>query len=131
MCVELTVIHLKAAYRFDSVVQKYEEMYDDEALRSAKEHLNVSFVEAEVNEGSETASFLVSMVHKFDLAIVGRRYKVEELRTIRLDERTEFPELGVVGDLLASKDFSGEYSLLVVQQQRTEHKKIKQLKLGA
>lgn len=42
---------------------------------------------------------------------------MESVQTMGLSEWCEFPELGVVGDLLASTDLSSRVSALVVQQQ--------------
>jgi hypothetical protein len=35
-----------------------------------------------------------------------------------LENWTEYPELGVIGDLLASRDMKSKASILVVQQQQ-------------
>ncbi|ONM51895.1 Histone acetyltransferase type B catalytic subunit [Zea mays] len=64
------------------------------------------------------------MSEKFDLLIVGRRGGEGEgdpegstALTSGLSESSEFPELGVLGDMLASAEFASKVSILVIQQQ--------------
>ncbi|KAK3219948.1 hypothetical protein Dsin_013918 [Dipteronia sinensis] len=72
----------------------------------------------EVAYGHETAMIIRSIVNDFNLIVVGRD-KLESQQTSGLIEWSEFPELGVLGDLFASVDYSGRCSVLVVQQQET------------
>ncbi|KAJ0983833.1 hypothetical protein J5N97_002189 [Dioscorea zingiberensis] len=54
----------------------------------------------------------------YDLVIVGMRHKVNSVVTEGgLMDWSDCPELGVVGDFLASPDFSGKFTILVVKQQ--------------
>ncbi|KAL4364367.1 hypothetical protein GQ457_04G000280 [Hibiscus cannabinus] len=47
-----------------------------------------------------------------------RRYKYEDPQTSGLEHWCEFEEIGIIGDLLSSSDFIGNYSVLIVQQQQ-------------
>uniref|UniRef100_J3KVH9 Uncharacterized protein n=1 Tax=Oryza brachyantha TaxID=4533 RepID=J3KVH9_ORYBR len=61
---------------------------------------------------------------QFDLVVVGRRGGGEgddlegSALTSGLSEWSECPELGVLGDMLASAEFASKVSILVVQQQQ-------------
>ncbi|OMO86168.1 Cation/H+ exchanger [Corchorus olitorius] len=117
----LTLIHLKATNSLGSILEDDDEnnkMLDEEMLRIMKENGNLRYIEQHVHDGPETSEFLKSMVIDYQLVIVGRRYKVEDPRTCGLEEWTEFPEIGILGDLLSTSDFGGHYSLLIVQQQQ-------------
>lgn len=81
------------------------------------DHKNVEYVEEKVEEGSDTAKIVNTTGCDFDLIIVGRRH-IEDTAALRgLEEWTEILELGVIGDLLASEDFKGKASVMVIQQQ--------------
>ncbi|KAH7672560.1 Cation/H+ exchanger domain-containing protein [Dioscorea alata] len=54
----------------------------------------------------------------YDLVIVGMRHRVNSVVTEGgLMDWSDCPELGVVGDFLASPDFGGKFTILVVKQQ--------------
>ncbi|KAF6173328.1 hypothetical protein GIB67_027023 [Kingdonia uniflora] len=79
---------------------------------------SIVYTEMMVNNANEllqTISSIGDDIH--DLYIVGRgnNYSESEL-TAGLREWSECPELGIIGDLLASADFGGKMSVLVVQQ---------------
>ena len=78
---------------------------------------NVSYKEIVARDGSKTAAFLRDIVNEHDFFIVGRRHGLNSPQTEGLTEWSEFPELGAIGDLLASPDFGSRASVLVVQQQ--------------
>ncbi|KAM7266067.1 hypothetical protein ACFE04_003750 [Oxalis oulophora] len=75
------------------------------------------YIEKEVNNGEETVAAIRSMdISVHDLFIVGRgQGKISPL-TAGLTDWSECPELGAIGDLLASSDFAANVSVLVVQQ---------------
>ncbi|XP_050215390.1 cation/H(+) antiporter 4-like [Mercurialis annua] len=118
--ITLTVIHLVAKDQKD--VRTWEQMLDSETLRDVKHNTIGSkcliYREEVVKDGPETARILRGIACEYDLIIVGRRNGVECQQTIGLTEWNEFPELGVIGDLLASSDLNGQASILVVQQQQ-------------
>nr|XP_010910027.1 cation/H(+) antiporter 15-like [Elaeis guineensis] len=93
---------------------------DNEAIEKLKsenmnnEHLRLQEVVARDME--QTISAIRSIDSQFDLVIVGRQQSSSSLLEQGLAEWSEFPELGVVGDMLASSDFHSFASVLVVQR---------------
>lgn len=77
----------------------------------------VVYKEEVVMDGEGTVGIIRAMSSNFSLLIVGRREGKESRLTEGLSAWNEYPELGVVGDLLASTDFGGRVETLVVQQQ--------------
>ncbi|XP_058787630.1 cation/H(+) antiporter 15-like isoform X1 [Vicia villosa] len=69
-----------------------------------------------VKDGLEFSSIIRRIIDFFDLVIVGRSHS-QSVLLHGLDQWSECPELGVIGDMLASPDFVTKASLLVVQQQ--------------
>ncbi|KFK31171.1 hypothetical protein AALP_AA6G078200 [Arabis alpina] len=89
---------------------------------------SVTYIENVVNDGQETIAAIREMDDNksFDLYIVGRGYKVESPATAGLTDWTSTtPELGTIGDTLASSNFTMQASVLVIQQysaaNRNEH----------
>lgn len=111
------MVHLTAANCEES--EGWDKVLDSVMSRDIKTNGYVNYIEKEVNDdGPETTVIIRSMVNEFDLILVGRRYNLESQQTSGLKEWSEFPELGILGDLLASVEFSGRCSALVVQQQQ-------------
>ncbi|KAJ9549832.1 LOW QUALITY PROTEIN: hypothetical protein OSB04_022375 [Centaurea solstitialis] len=78
---------------------------------------SVGYTEQVVNNGEETVAAIRSVDSSlYDLFIVGRGQGVVSPLTAGLTDWSECPELGAIGDLLASSDFSATASVLVVQQ---------------
>ncbi|KAL6340550.1 hypothetical protein AAG906_010458 [Vitis piasezkii] len=80
----------------------------------------VGYVEKYVDNGEQTVNALRQMGDMYSLFIVGKGGRGQCPITIGMSDWEECPELGTVGDLLASADFDG--SVLVIQQHR--HQKI-------
>uniref|UniRef100_A0A0D9XNB8 Uncharacterized protein n=1 Tax=Leersia perrieri TaxID=77586 RepID=A0A0D9XNB8_9ORYZ len=108
-----------------------DEVRDEEVLHefwqrysSSHEDNGVAYVEKTVEDGEGTASVVRAMSDKFDLLVVGRRGGNDDVEgsalTSGLSEWSECPELGVLGDLLASAEFASKVSILVVQQQQQQ-----------
>ncbi|XP_039045081.1 cation/H(+) antiporter 4-like [Hibiscus syriacus] len=117
--VSLTVIHLKAKNSLEETIRgENDRMLDDEMLSGIKESVKLTYIEEQVTDGPETSNFLRSIVEDYQLIIVGRRHKCEDPQTLGLGEWCEFQEIGIIGDLLSSSDFVGNYFLLIVQQQQ-------------
>ncbi|KHN44483.1 Cation/H(+) antiporter 3 [Glycine soja] len=97
-----------------------QEVDDDELedVKHAREH-NIRYQQIIETEGSQTAAFLSDIVKEHDFFIVGRRHGngIESPQTDGLTDWSEFPELGAIGDFLASPDLESRASILVVQQQ--------------
>lgn len=95
---------------------------DDEILEefrtNSQRHDSVSYQEVDVVDKTDVFSMLESMEGGYDLVMVGRRHGESHLmQELRKHSRRE--ELGTVGDLLATSDFRGGSSLVLVVQQQT------------
>ncbi|KAK1313786.1 Cation/H(+) antiporter 15 [Acorus calamus] len=77
---------------------------------------SVAYAEVVANNGEETVAAIRSMEAVHDLYVVGRGRGVTTPLLAGLTDWSECPELGPIGDLLASTDFSIAMSVLVVQQ---------------
>ncbi|KAK3029147.1 hypothetical protein RJ639_039702 [Escallonia herrerae] len=78
----------------------------------------VGYVEKYVESGEETASALRDMADMYTLFIVGKGGRGHSPLTTGMSDWEECPELGTIGDLLASSDFDISGSVLVIQQHR-------------
>ncbi|KAL6959888.1 hypothetical protein U1Q18_040037 [Sarracenia purpurea var. burkii] len=78
----------------------------------------VGYVEKYVENGAETALALREVADMYSLFIVGRGGRGHSPLTTGMSDWEECPELGTVGDLLASSDFDVSGSVLVIQQHR-------------
>ncbi|KAL8104409.1 cation/H(+) antiporter 2-like isoform X1 [Apium graveolens] len=76
----------------------------------------VGYVEKRVNNGTDTASALRDMSEMYSMFIVGKGGRGHTTITVGISDWEECPELGTVGDYLASSDFDISGSVLVVQQ---------------
>ncbi|KAK7315154.1 hypothetical protein VNO77_33687 [Canavalia gladiata] len=123
--VRLTVVRFLASNNDSNVKGKdWQQLVDTEILNDIK--LNekvgnayVKYIEKIVKDGPETALVIRSLAIEYDLIIVGRQAGIETPQTSGLLQWSEYPELGVLGDLLASTDAAGKASVFVIQQQRT------------
>ncbi|PON81974.1 hypothetical protein TorRG33x02_221920 [Trema orientale] len=77
---------------------------------------SIVYNEKLVNNGEETVAAIRLMDNIHDLFIVERGQGMISTLTAGLSDWREYPELGAVGDLLASSDFAAMVSVLVVQQ---------------
>ncbi|KAG6418801.1 hypothetical protein SASPL_121006 [Salvia splendens] len=100
--------------------KEYEKEMDAEIISEirarASGDASVIYKEKFVNNGQETVGVIRSMETIYDLVIVGRGAGQTSLLTAGLTDWSECPEMGGIGDLLASKDFVATCSVLVVQQ---------------
>lgn len=112
--------------RFKELKQKEDELDNDEAQDEAfvenfratrVDNVRIIYREETVTDGEDTVAVIRAISTQFNLLIVGRREGKESKLTEGLSVWKEYPELGVIGDLLASTDFGGRVSTLVVQQQ--------------
>lgn len=116
--VKLTIVHISPAEK--KGIQNWDgQALDAEVLRESKDNRkDVIYIHEMVNDGSETVLICRSMMNEYDLIIVGRQQGKDSTVTNAINEWSEFPELGSIGDLLASEIHSTS-SLLVVQQQNS------------
>ncbi|XP_059429300.1 cation/H(+) antiporter 3-like [Corylus avellana] len=118
--IALTVVHFVASDTEGDT--RLDKLFDNEILNHIK--LNnvgneyVIFQERIVKDGAQTALIVRGMMNEYDLIIVGRRHNVETSQTSGLAEWSEFPELGIMGDLLVSLNLNSTTSVFVVQQQQ-------------
>ncbi|GAB4827660.1 hypothetical protein Ancab_034545 [Ancistrocladus abbreviatus] len=96
--------------------RKHETDLIDEYRHANIGNQRFEYQEEVVRDGVGLAEAIKSMERSFDLILVGRNHQQSQL-LFGLDEWSEFPELGVVGDTLASETGSMA-SILVIQQQR-------------
>ncbi|KAJ8546566.1 hypothetical protein K7X08_032640 [Anisodus acutangulus] len=76
----------------------------------------VVYTEEMSSNGAETVKTITSLGQDFDLYVVGRGLGFFSALKGGLDEWSDCPELGSIGDLLVTSDFSLTASILVVQQ---------------
>ncbi|KAF8405490.1 hypothetical protein HHK36_010397 [Tetracentron sinense] len=84
----------------------------------------VRYVEKYVENGAGTVAMLSEMGKMYSLFVVGKGGRRLSPLTAGMSNWEECPELGSVGDLLASSDFAISSSVLVIQQQRHPRKEI-------
>ncbi|KAK8504886.1 hypothetical protein V6N12_033137 [Hibiscus sabdariffa] len=122
--VKLTVIHLTdhESDQDSGDVMDWDSMLDAETLRDVKQNEDsddcaITYQVEVSNHGIQTSKIVRTIADDYDLIIVGRRHGLDSVQTMGLSDWSEFPELGVIGDLLASPDLDSRISILVVQQQ--------------
>ncbi|KAK7281077.1 hypothetical protein RIF29_08752 [Crotalaria pallida] len=79
-----------------------------------------------VRDGIEMSMCIRRLIDNFDLAIVGKEHP-ESILLEGHDQWSDCKELGIVGDMLTSKDFVTKASVLVVQQQRIKGRHLKHI----
>jgi len=99
----------------DREKQLDEEFISNFRMKNANDE-TIVYNEKVVSNGEETVSAIRTMDNLHDLFIVGRGQGMISPLTAGLTDWSECPELGAIGDLLASSDFAATVSVLVVQQ---------------
>ncbi|KAF4404268.1 hypothetical protein CsatB_004416 [Cannabis sativa] len=79
----------------------------------------VGYVEKYVSNGGETVAALKDIGDMYSLFIVGKGGRGHSPLTTGMSDWEECPELGTVGDLLASSEYNVNGSVLVVQQHKS------------
>ncbi|KAJ1381267.1 Sodium/solute symporter superfamily, partial [Sesbania bispinosa] len=114
--VRLTVFWIRVNYQRKHWNMKNPYVDLVEHTRYSNSHKGkVIFKEEVVEDGAGTTQVIRTMEGQFSLIIVGRHHIPDSPCTLGLTEWCELPELGPVGNLLATSDFT--FSVLVVQQQ--------------
>lgn len=124
--VNLTVIRfLEGNHVMDVVIDfpidyEKEKQMDDEFLLNFQEETcydaSISYLENVVNNGEEIIELLRDMNLDINLYIVGRGKSRFSLLTIGLVQWNECKELGPIGNILVTSDFTSNASVLVIQQ---------------
>lgn len=112
--VSITVVHFKHK-NYDHEKDTLESQMINELKNMGISKEKFIYKEEFVRHGVDTTHVVNSLGHGYDLVMVGRHHDPESPLLLGLTEWSEFPELGIIGDLLASSDFY--FSVLVVQQQ--------------
>ncbi|KAL6345906.1 hypothetical protein AAG906_025186 [Vitis piasezkii] len=99
----------------DREKQLDEEYINDFRMKNSNDE-SIVYTEKIVNNGEETVAAVRSIDSIHDLFIVGRGQGMISPLTAGLTDWSECPELGAIGDMLASSDFASTVSVLVVQQ---------------
>ncbi|KAF9599266.1 hypothetical protein IFM89_036564, partial [Coptis chinensis] len=84
------------------------------------ENERVTYREEVVPDGLAIINVIMSMDKKFDLIMVGRQHGRHSPFVEGLTEWNDFPELGFLGDMLATSDLHTGVSILVLQQQYSD-----------
>ncbi|CAL5202999.1 unnamed protein product [Lathyrus oleraceus] len=116
-CVNVSVIRFFVFGEANSKDRKYETDLVDEYRNYNNRNSRFKITEEVVKDGIEFASIIRRMVDCFDLVMVGKSHP-QSILLHGHDQWSECPELGVIGDMLASQGFVTKASVLVVQQQR-------------
>ncbi|KAL4351281.1 hypothetical protein GQ457_06G035290 [Hibiscus cannabinus] len=77
---------------------------------------SIVYIEYVVNNSEETVTAIKNIDDYYDLLIVGRGNGTVSPLLDGLAERSECPELGAIGDIVAESDFSSTMSVLIIQQ---------------
>ncbi|KAK2992353.1 hypothetical protein RJ640_011792 [Escallonia rubra] len=97
-----------------------EKVIDDEFLSNFKiatvNAKSVTYSELVLNDEEETVGAIKSLDEGHDLYVVGKGRGMVSPLTAGLADWCDCPELGPVGDLLVTSEFSSAFSVLVVQQ---------------
>nr|GMD99964.1 cation/H(+) antiporter 15-like [Ipomoea batatas] len=96
--------------------KQLDEDYINQFRAKTADNETVAYTEVVINNGEETVAAIRSIDSMHDLFIVGRGQGNISPLTAGLTDWSECPELGAIGDLLASTDFASTVSVLVVQQ---------------
>ncbi|KNA20408.1 hypothetical protein SOVF_052320, partial [Spinacia oleracea] len=114
--IKLTVVWLKT-----KMSESNTHSFDDYAVLQEFYHKlqgneRMSLQEVVVNDGAETTNAVIAVKNDIDLAVVGRYHEPGCTPLFGLTDRwCEYPELGILGDLLITPEFN--FSVLVVQEE--------------
>ncbi|KAL4610259.1 hypothetical protein ACB092_08G038300 [Castanea dentata] len=115
----LTVVQLIAlGYNMSSYQNNLDKEAMDELWASINGNQKIKLEKETVRHGADTTQVIQKMANNFDLVIVGRYHEPHSPVKLGPREWSECPELGVLGDLLASSSF--RFSVLVVQHDNPE-----------
>ncbi|KAK6929531.1 Cation/H+ exchanger [Dillenia turbinata] len=114
--VHLTIIRILLFGNDNARNRKFDTDLINAVRQEHRANNRFEYREVVVRDGVDLTGALREMEDSFDLILVGRKHQDYSLLK-GLQEWSEFHELGVIGDLLASTDSTGTTSLLILQQQ--------------
>ncbi|KAK9152426.1 hypothetical protein Syun_010735 [Stephania yunnanensis] len=124
--VHLTVIRFLAFGGDNARERKVDNDTMDEFRRHNADNDQIRYKEEVVKNGEGLAEQIKGLGYNYDYLIVGKHQRKESQLFYGLDEWSECPELGIVGDMLASPDCEGTCSILIVDANpKTEHERCK------
>ncbi|RZC55864.1 hypothetical protein C5167_014733 [Papaver somniferum] len=93
---------------------------DDNLIKELQKKItktgNIVYKEEDVTDCGDTSSKIKIMEETHNFILVGRQHDNNSPVLLGLDEWCVYKELGVVGDLLVTSNFKGNYSVLIVKQ---------------
>ncbi|XP_074315040.1 cation/H(+) antiporter 14-like [Silene latifolia] len=112
--ISIMIIWLKSPYKSNENSNEFDYELIDEIRTKIKSNERLSFDEVIVQDGAETTDYLVSIKDRVDLVVAGRSHNPNcgPLYGLTDGWSIEYPELGILGDLLATSDF--QFSVLIV-----------------
>ncbi|KAK7311174.1 hypothetical protein RJT34_09139 [Clitoria ternatea] len=116
-CVNVTVVRFLQFGEENSKDRKHDSDLIDEYRYCNAGNYRFEIVDEVVKDGIEMSTCIKRLVDYFDLVMVGKEH-TECAMLQGHDQWSKCPELGVIGDMLASQDFDTKASVLVVQHQR-------------
>lgn len=78
----------------------------------------VGYVQKFVDNGAQVVQVLKDIGEMYSLFVVGKGGRGHSTITTGMSDWEECPELGTIGDILASSEFNITGSVLVIQQHR-------------
>ncbi|XP_027337562.1 cation/H(+) antiporter 15-like [Abrus precatorius] len=124
-CVSVTVVRFLLFGEENSKDRKRDSDLIDEYRYYNAGNRRFEVIDEVVKDGIEMSTCIRRFIDYFDLVMVGREHQDCAMLQGH-DQWSECPELGVIGDMLASQDFVTKASVLVVQQQRIRGRFVKQ-----
>lgn len=118
-CVSVTVVRFLVFGEENSKERRRDSDLVDEYRYYNSGNQSFEIIDEVVKDGIEMSSCIRRSIDYFDLVMVGREHPQTPSVLLKgHDKWSECPELGTIGDMLASPDFVTKASILVVQQQR-------------
>ncbi|XP_022764455.1 cation/H(+) antiporter 15-like [Durio zibethinus] len=115
--VNLTVIHFLLFGGENSKERKHDTQLINEYRQANRGNESFVYVEEVFRDGEGLFSYISGTLNNYHLILVGRYHPNSPLLE-GLGDWSECPELGIVGDMLASPDLKTKATVLVIQQQR-------------
>ncbi|VFQ81569.1 unnamed protein product [Cuscuta campestris] len=97
--------------------REFDEQFLNHFRSETAEDKSVTYVELVLNDEEEAINAIKAMdARHYDLYLVGRGRGIVSPLTAGLADWCDCPELGAIGDLLATSEFESAFSVLVIQQ---------------